>query len=177
MKNTYTNEQLEFLAEHGANCSTKELTTALNRKFSVSHSAGSVRTTVKKLGIAKTRECRSRICAQNGEPIGSTKIVAGYQYVKVRCSGGGFYKDWERVIRMVWEHENGSIPDGFMVVTLDGNPLNETPENLCAIPKSVAARMARGHGKSLWSDFPEVTRAGIEACKLDEAIAKWRFVE
>ena len=59
-----------------------------------------------------------------------------------------------------------------MVVTLDGNTLNAAPENLIAIPKSIAARMANGHGKSMWSKFTEITRSSIEVCKLDEAIFK-----
>lgn len=38
------------------------------------------------------------------------------------------------------------------------------------ISKKVAARMVNGHGKSFWSEFPEVTRTAIEVCKLDEVI-------
>ena len=57
-----------------------------------------------------------------------------------------------------------------MVVTLDGNQLNASPENLIAIPKAIAARMMNGHGKSMWSKFPEITKSSIEVCKLDEAI-------
>ena len=61
-----------------------------------------------------------------------------------------------------------------MVIMLDGDKLNTRIENLCSIPKSIAARMANGHGNSFWSEFPEITRTAIEVCKLDEAINESR---
>ena len=160
------------MTEHGADMTTAELTSALNKTFNTNHSAGSVRTTLKRLGVRKSKETRSRICAMNGEPVGSAKIIGGYRYIKVRTSSGGFYKDWKREICLVYEKVYGDIPAGHMVVTLDGDKLNAHPENLIAIPKAIAARMANGHGKSMWSNFPEITRASIEVCKLDEAIFK-----
>lgn len=172
MREPFTPEKREFLLQYGAELPTADLTAKLNEQFNSHHSPGSVRTTVKKLGIKKSRECRSYICAQKGEPIGTEKIVNGYRYVKTQVSSGGFYKDWKRKIDIAYEQVYGAIPDGYMVVTLDNNRLNETPENLCAISKSVAARMTNGHGKKMWSEFPEVTRTAIEICKLDEAIKK-----
>ena len=168
----YTQDQLAFMTEHGADMTTAELTSALNTAFNTNHSAGSVRTTLKRIGIRKSKETRSRIAYMRGVPIGSSKIIGGYRYIKVRKSGGGFFKDWERELCVVYKEVYGSIPAGHMVVTLDGNKLNAAPENLIAIPKAIAARMANGHGKSMWSSFPEITRSGIDVCKLDEAIFK-----
>ena len=168
----YTKEQLAFMEKHGADMTTTELTNALNKAFSTGHTAGSVRTTLKNMGILKSKETRSRNCAMNGEPIGASKIIGGYRYIKVRKSSGGFYKDWEREICLVYKSIHGDIPSDHMVVTLDGNKLNASPENLVAIPKAIAARMMNGHGKSMWSKFPEITRSSIEVCKLDQAIFK-----
>lgn len=166
----YTDEQKEFLIQHGGELPTKELAKALNEKFQTHHSDGSVRTVAKRLGVRKSKNCRTRVCAESGEPLGSEKIISGYKYIKVSKSGGGFYKDWKRESTVVWERHNGEIPNGYMVVMLDGNKLNTNIDNLCMISKKVAARMANGHGKSFWSEFPEVTRTAIEACKLDEVI-------
>ena len=58
-----------------------------------------------------------------------------------------------------------------MVVTLDGNKLNASPENLIAIPKAIAARMMNGHGKSFWSNSADITKAGIAVCELDQALS------
>ena len=166
----YTKEQLAFMEKHGADMTTIELTNALNKAFHTSHTAGSVCTTLKRIGVKKSKETRSRNCAMNGEPIGASKIIGGYRYIKVRKSSGGFYKDWEREICLVYKSIHGDIPSGHMVVTLDGNKLNASPENLFAIPKAIAARMMNGHGKSFWSNSAEITKSGIVVCELDHAL-------
>ena len=148
----YTKEQLAFMEKHGADMTTTELTNALNNVFCTSHTAASVRTTLKNMGILKSKETRARNCAMNGEPIGSAKIIGGYRYIKVRKSSGGFYKDWEREICLVYKNAYGDIPEGYMVVTLNGDKLDAHPENLALISKKVAARMANGHEKSFWSN-------------------------
>ena len=167
----YTKEQLAFMEKHGADMTTTELTTALNKAFSTGHTEGSVRTTLKNMGILKSKETRSRNCAMNGEPIGASKIIGGYRYIKVRKSSGGFYKDWEREICIVYKSVHGGIPKGYMVVTLNGDKLDARPENLVLISKKVAARMANCHGKSFWSNSADITKAGIAVCELDQALS------
>ena len=167
----YTKEQLAFMEKHGEDMTTTELTNALNKAFSTGHTAGSVRTTLKNMGILKSKETRARNCAMNGEPIGSAKIIGGYRYIKVRKSSGGFYKDWEREICLVYKNAYGDIPEGYMVVTLNGDKLDARPENLALISKKVAARMANGHGKSFWSNSADITKAGIAVCELDQALS------
>lgn len=166
----YTDEQRDFIVQHGNDMNTRELAHFLNAEFGVNHTEQSVRTVAKKLGVLKSKQCRSRSCAERGEPIGSEKIVGNYRYIKVRMSGGGFYKDWEREITLNYRKAYGEIPEGYMIVTLNGNKLDASPENLMAIPKSVAARMANGHGKSMWSEFPEITKTAIKWCELQGAI-------
>lgn len=172
MSARYTDEKREFLLQYGAELPTEELTRRLNDRFHSNHSAESVRTTVKKMGVKKSRECIRNIRSSCGAPVGATTIINGYRYVKVGVSNGGFYADWRREIDVEYEKAYGAIPDGYMVVTLDGNKLNASHDNLCAISKSVAARMANGHGKKLWSKFPEVTRTAIEVCKLDDELKR-----
>lgn len=172
MRARYTDEKREFLLQYGAELPTEELTRRLNDRFHSNHSAASVRTTVKKMGVKKSKECIHNIRSRLGSPVGAAKIIGGYRYVKVGVSNGGFYADWRREIDVEYEKAYGAIPDGYMVVTLDGNKLNASHDNLCAISKSVAARMANGHGKKLWSEFPEVTRTAIEVCKLDEELKR-----
>ena len=167
----YTKEQLAFMEKHGADMTTIELTNSLNKAFSTGHTAGSVRTTLKNMGILKSKETRARNCAMNGEPIGSAKIIGGYRYIKVRKSSGGFYKDWEREICLVYKNAYGDIPEGYMVATLNGDKLDARPENLALISKNVAARMANGHGKSFWSNSADITKAGIAVCELDQALS------
>ena len=100
----YTKEQIKFMVEHGADMTTNELAYALNKTFETNHSAQSVRTVLKRLGVFKSKETRSRINAMKGKPIGSSKIIGGYRYIKVRQSSGGFYQDWKRETQIVYEN-------------------------------------------------------------------------
>ena len=168
---SYTKDQLAFMEKHGADMSTTELTDALNNAFYTNHTPESVRTTLKRIGIKKSKETRSRIYAMNSKPIGSENIIGGYRYIKVRKSSGGFFKDWEREICIVYKSVHGDIPKGYMVVTLNGDKLDARPENLALISKKVAARMANGHGKSFWSNSADITKAGIAVCELDQALS------
>ena len=170
---SYTPERILFLKTHGTDMSTKELCSALNKQFNTTHSAQSVRTTAKKHGVRKSQEQRSAVMQARGAKLGASCIVNGYEYIRVG-KGKGFYQNWARKSRLVWEAQHGVIPEGYMVVFLNGDTLDCRPQNLACISKSVAARMARGHGKKLWSSFEEVTRAAIKACELDEALSKLR---
>lgn len=172
MSEPYTDEQKQFLLKYGADLPTVDLTAALNAEFNTTHSNGSVRTVTKRLGVRKSAKCYATKGVKMGKPIGTTAIVNGYKYIKVGFSNGGFYKDWRREIDIEYEKAYGNIPNGYMVVTLDNNKLNASPQNLCAIPKSVAARMANGHGKSFWSEFPEVTKTAIKLCELADTISR-----
>lgn len=167
----YTPEQILFLKTHGADMSTKELCNALNKQFNTTHSAGSVRTTAKKHGVRKSREYRSANAQAQGAELGASCIVNGYEYIRVG-KGKGFYQNWIRKSRLVWEAEHGVIPEGHMVIFLNNDTLDCRRENLACISKSVAARMSRGHGKKLWSSFSQITQTAIKACELDEALNK-----
>jgi len=172
MREPYTKEQKQFLLQHGADLPTSDLANALNKKFNCCHSEQSVRTVAKRLGIRKSQKHYAAMGIKNGKLLGTIKIVGGYEYVKVAYNQGGFYKDWRRKIDIEYEKAYGNIPKGYMVITLDNNKLNSSADNLCAIPKAIAARMASGRGKSLWSEFPEVTRTAIKVCELCETIKK-----
>lgn len=170
----YTPEQIAFLKQYGADMSTKDLCAALNSEFGTAHSPGSVRTTAKKHGVRKTHEFRTKNARARGAEIGASCIVNGYEYIRTSKGAGGFYKDWTRKCRLVWTAAHGDIPDGHMVVFLNGNTLDCRPENLACISKQTAARMVNGHGKRFWSEFPEVTQTALRACELDEILSNLR---
>ena len=170
----YTAEQVSFLKERGADMSTKDLCVALNEKFGTSHSVQSVRTTAKKHGVQKTKQFRAESASKRGAELGASCVVGGYEYIRNGRGRRDFYQNWQRKCRLVWEAEHGTIPDGHMVVFLNGDTLDCRIENLACVSKAVAARMARGRGRKLWSKCAAVTKAGIKVCELDEAISKRR---
>lgn len=78
----------------------------------------------------------------NHRPVGSERIGKdGYVWTKVRDtfdpSGYGDWRDlWKPKHRAVWERENGPLPEGMIVVFVDGDIHNFDPDNLMAMTKA-----------------------------------------
>jgi hypothetical protein len=70
---------------------------------------------------------------------------------------------WEYVHRRVWEDHNGPIPEGGIVIFLDGNPLNCDISNLQMITRAEHARLNQHH---LRFKNPELTKTGITVAKI-----------
>lgn len=69
----------------------------------------------------------------NTQPIGYERVtVDGYVEVKVRHlkDGDGKNKNFELKQRLIWEQNNGPIPDGGIIEFLDGDKLNFEDSNL-----------------------------------------------
>lgn len=85
----------------------------------------------------------------NTLPVGSERVTSdGYVEVKVamRPSGRTAHDNWVPKARLVWERENGcSVPEGSMVVFLDGDPTNLDPANLALETRAEHAVIARNH--------------------------------
>lgn len=85
----------------------------------------------------------------NTLPVGSERVTRdGYVEVKVamRPSGRKAHDNWVPKSRVVWERENGrSVPDGSMVVFLDGDPTNLDPSNLAIETRGEHAVIAMNH--------------------------------
>lgn len=170
MRYRYTEEELSFIRENGADMTTAELHKALSMRFGERHTPDSVRTVCKNLGVRKSGDAIRRARKRPRYEIGDERLVGNYWYVKV-SDVDGFYNAWKPKHLLLWEAAHGSVPSGSMVVFLDGNSVNATLENLACISKRVAAKMVNGHGRSLWSENREITKVGIAVCEL-ELIAK-----
>lgn len=78
----------------------------------------------------------------NYRPIGSTRISKdGYIERKVTDDHPVPARRWIGEHHLVWEAANGPIPDGHVVVFLDGDKLNTDLENLRCVPRGVLATM------------------------------------
>lgn len=51
-------------------------------------------------------------------------------YMRITLNGKVY-----NVHRLLWERHNGAIPEGFVIDHIDGNTLNNSLDNLRAIPK------------------------------------------
>lgn len=104
--------------------------------------------------------------ARNYQPIGSVRVSKdGYLERKVTDDHPTPARRWVGEHRLVWEAEHGPIPEGNVVVFLDGDPLNATIGNLRCVPRGVLARMnKRGHSDTTG----EARKAAILTSELDQ---------
>lgn len=90
----------------------------------------------------------------NYRPVGSERVnVDGYVEVKVADPNV-----WRLKQHVVWEQENGPIPEGHCLVFLDGNKENTSLDNLQLITRNQLARMNQ---LNLFQREAELTKIGI----------------
>lgn len=76
-------------------------------------------------------------------PVGTEKVRNGYVEVKVRMwpDVPQSKDNWVQKHRLVYERENGPIPEGAVVVFADHDPMNFDPANLVCVPRGLVARI------------------------------------
>lgn len=88
-------------------------------------------------------------------------------YLTIKTGGGS--SGWIRLHKMIYEKHYGKVPDGYLVVFLDGNKRNFEKENLVAIPRGCSALMTKN---DFWSERAEITKTGITWCELYNELKK-----
>lgn len=108
----------------------------------------------------------------NYRPVGSERIdnKDGYIVMKVRDKGT-WPERWRHKHCVIWEQAHGEIPDGHMVIFLNGDKTDIRLENLALISRASNARMNQS---GLRFDDPDLTAAGINIANLITATGKIR---
>ncbi len=90
----------------------------------------------------------------NHMPLGSTRLIAGYEYTKVRDTPRVSYaKNWTATHILNWEAAHGQLPAGHALKCLDSNRLNTAASNWTAVPRSLLPRLNGGpRGRHLGYD-------------------------
>lgn len=184
----YTTEQREFFAEFVPGHSHKEIAAEFNRRFDSDITHLQVKSYIgnnklntgrtgrfekghvpaskgKKMSPEQYEKCKATMFKSgskpaNTDPIGTEKLLAdGYIWVKIddkpRVKKG---ENWIQKHRLIWEEAHGPIPDGHVILFLDGDRTNTVLENLAMVSQSVLSRLNQSH---LIYDDPEATKAGI----------------
>lgn len=90
---------------------------------------------------------------RNWKPVGSTRVVQGYEYTKVgeqlRVS---WTKNWRQTHVLQWEAANGPVPAGHALKSVDGNSRNTDPANWQLIPRAILPGLNGGRHKRLGYD-------------------------
>lgn len=102
----------------------------------------------------------------NSAPIGTETIKGTGDYIYVKIDDDPTVpsrKNWKQKHHLIYEEHYGPIPEGYIVIFLDGNNRNFAPENLRAISKATNARMSQNH---LRFDDPELTDTGVNVAEM-----------
>jgi hypothetical protein len=77
----------------------------------------------------------------NRMPLGSTRLVDGYVYVKVaQVPYAAYTVNWKPLHMIDWERVNGPVPDGHALAFKDGNRLNIALDNIELISRAELMR-------------------------------------
>lgn len=101
----------------------------------------------------------------NYKAVGSERIdTDGYTLVKTENPN-----IWTLKHKVIWEKENGKVPEGHKLLFKDANPQNITLENLILITDYEMLILNR---KKLIFQNPELTKTGVLIARLDGKILK-----
>ena len=102
---------------------------------------------------------------KNTDSIGTEKMLSdGYVWVKVDDKPKvPKVVNWRQKHRIIWEQTYGPIPEGHMVIFLDGNHENFDIDNLAMITKAENLIMNR---KRLFNPDKDITKTGVQLARL-----------
>lgn len=95
-------------------------------------------------------------------PQGTERIRGRYIYVKKGDS-------WIQKGRARWERYRGEIPEGNVVIFLDGNPRNCSISNLECVPRGTVTTMNRHFNKVT---DPDLAKILVLWCELRRMVAR-----
>ena len=103
----------------------------------------------------------------NYKPIGSERDYRGAMWVKVSdgCKKSGGYKNWKLKSHIVWEKQNGAVPDNCVIMFVDQDYHNCNIENLRCVPRKYLRLLANRWG-NWYGKGPDILDAGIAWCDL-----------
>lgn len=176
----YTAEQERWICSHVKDYkNTVEMVKDFNSEFEVDLTACALKKKVTKLipehrwghsGGSKPGEGFS----VNTSPLGAERWKGGYLSIKLdnkpmrgESKWKTYEQNWIFKHHYIWEQANGKIPDGHIVIFLDGNRENFDIDNLYCIPRQYQTLLMRN---GWYTGNPEVTMAAIKWCELHYAL-------
>ena len=165
----YTEEQIEWLKEHYPKHGCRKTMEMFNKRFGEDRTYYAIKNFGKTHGITVDEDVatKNKISFAHAptskralKPIGSTRLECGRLVMKTEHG-------WEGAARVIYRKEHGSIPEGHCVIALDQDCNNIDPDNLVAVPWKYHGLL---HKYGLASTDGELTRVGVEWCKLYELI-------
>jgi len=109
----------------------------------------------------------------NTDPVGTEKMLAdGYIWVKIDDKPKAPKNvNWIQKHRKIWQEVNGPVPEGCLIIFLDGDHRNFDIDNLACVSKSQNARLNHSH---LRHDDAELTKTGVIIADLQTRVGERR---
>ena len=184
----YSKEVKEFIEKNHVGIGRQEMAELLNKKFGTGYTCKQIKTYYQnnciksgldyrfKNGQAPPNKGRKGYCSpgsekgwfkkghipMNHKPVG-TEVIQGFGYTWVKVAEPNI---WVQKHRIVWEEENGRVPEGYVLTFLDGNKRNITLENLALITQAESLELTRAN---LRSENAKFTETGILIVKVNKA--------
>jgi hypothetical protein len=76
--------------------------------------------------------------------------------------------------RYLWEQENGPVPEGHALKSLDGDRTNCAPSNWDAIPRAMLPRLNNCHGRGFDKADPAIKPTIMAVAKLEHVVSEVR---
>ena len=178
----YTKEQEQWIIDHADDyINSVGLAEAYNRQFGTDQTPDRILAKLHRLmpdhqygwSGGKPKGEGSSVTAK---PIGSETFKGGYWWIKIadnplpkNYTGDQRRKNWQQKHRVIYENAHGPIPEGHLVVFLDGDRNNFDLDNLYCCPRRIQTVMIRN---GWWTDSREHTLAAIKWCELFYAMKK-----
>lgn len=150
-RRTFTDEQVEFIRENILDMSTRDCAKAFSEFFNEPLGQTELRRVMKRNNIEASVKRNDFI------PVGTERYSSYYQCILVKvgeyhCHKGDNrternYKrncNWKLKQNLIWEQANGKeLPWRWVVIFLDGDRTNYSPDNLYAVPLNVAGTIEK----------------------------------
>lgn len=186
----YTKEQKEFIAEIVKGRTTEEITRMVNNKFNLNLSNKQIRSYKKNHGLKSGVDCtfkkghvpfnkgkkgltpggeatqfKNGNVPHNYRSVGSERVNAdGYREVKIADPN-----KWEAKHILLWEKENGPVPDDHVIIFGDSDKTNLDINNLILVSRKQLLMLNRN---DLIKNDAEFTRTGILIADLYSKISE-----
>ena len=147
MSRLFSKEEEQFILENYKGIYNYELAEKVNKEFGTNYTAQQVKN-------YKNRHMLDSGLSGPVRPIGSEDARGKL----IKTENG----QWKIKKRAIWEKYYGEIPEGHVVISLDGNDNNLEIENLQIVPKGIRTIMT--NMKLIYED-PELTKTGILIAK------------
>ncbi|MBQ8358629.1 MAG: HNH endonuclease [Oscillospiraceae bacterium] len=147
----------KFMAENCKGNRAREMVVLLNDTFGTDYTEKQISSYYRKHGL------KSGV-ASRYVPIGTLIFRKGEWYYEKVADGPDPNKNWKSKHIMVWEEAHGPVPEGHMVIFLDGDRRHYQLENLALCPYDVGLEM---NHKNLRFDNAQLTETGMLIAKVN----------